>query len=225
MQRTLYCFAWFHFHTGLTEPHEQWARFPSALSSPTHEFLLQGAALCLRNMEEQYTLFHKGAFLFSPCKGKLPSAGGEKGQPLDEGRPTTGQSPALSPGERALGAGHGGRCRHQAGQQRGQFRGATRGGRQGGAKEKGKGERNEQREERRAAPGSWTAGRADSPPALAQYRQRGLGLRSPHAFRPVLNADGDRHYNADKGSSLHLPLDALCTEQRGKFSTTGHLNH
>lgn len=93
---------------GSTEPHGQWARFPSAPSSPTHEFLLQGAALCLRNMEEQYMLFHKGAFLFPPCKGKLPLAGGEKGQPLDEGRPTTGQSPALSPGEKALGAGHGG---------------------------------------------------------------------------------------------------------------------
>ena len=126
--------------------------------------------------------FHSWATF--PTKCSLPLAGGEKGQPLDEGRPTTGQSPALSPGEKALGAGHGGCCRHQAGQQWGQFRGATRGGRQGGAKENGKGERNEQREERRAAPGGWTAGQADSPPAPAQHRQRSLGLGSPRASGP-----------------------------------------
>ena len=58
-------------------------------------------------MEEQCTLFHKRAFLFPPHKGKLPSAGGKKGQPSDEGRPTTGQFPALSPGESALRAGPG----------------------------------------------------------------------------------------------------------------------
>lgn len=46
--------------------------------------------------------FIKGAFLPAPYKGKLPSAEGREGQPWDEGRPTTGQSPALSPGERAL---------------------------------------------------------------------------------------------------------------------------
>lgn len=28
-----------------------------------------------------------------------------------------------------------------------------------------------------------------------------------------------------KGQDSHLLLDALCTEQRGKFSITGHLNH
>ena len=56
-----------------------------------------------------------------------------------------------------------------------------------------------------------------SPPQPAQRRQQGLNLLSP-PFRPfwsVLNTDGDRHCNTDKGSRLHLLLNALCTEQRG----------
>lgn len=103
---------------------------------------------------------------------------------MDEGRPTTGQSPALSPGEKALGAGHGGALQAPSRAAMGTVQRSNKGREARRSQENGKGERNEQREERRAAPGGWTAGQADSPPAPAQHRQRGLGLGSPRASGP-----------------------------------------
>lgn len=93
---------------------------------------------------------------------------------------------------------------------------------------RGRGERgmSRGRKELHRATGDCRTGPA-AHPGPAQHRQQGLNLLSPplRSFWPVLNTDGDRHWNTDKGSRLHLLLDALCTEQRGKFSITGHLNH
>ena len=89
----------------------------------------------------------------------------------------------------------------------------------GGAKEKREEERGSSRgrnREMHQATGDCKDG-PYSPPQPAQHHQQGLNLLSPpfHPFWSVLNTDGDRHCNTDKGSRLHLLLNALCTEQRG----------
>ena len=190
--------------------------------------------------------FIKDPSLPPPPTESFHLLGERRGSLWMRGKPITGQSPALRPRKRPLGEGPQGEAAGaelgskagfpEAGQQqRAELRGADRaGGETGGVwwrgKRRGKSQGRKKRWTRSEGRLPVTAYCKDTPLSPTQQRQRQQGPTppSPPTISLLLALLEYRRWQTaktDKGSRFHLLLDTLCTEQRGTFSITGHLNH